>query len=339
MALRKRGEVTIRQVIADLHKGRISGIVKKQRDALRAAGQVHFLEDAFLVAVQAAGAPTACVQTPQTVAGCRADPQGGELGGFLFLAFDGEADIFHLGGKVVTHGNAGAIAIVADQEDERNGRVIEHEFAVCAHGRAHGFHFSDNDFLALFEVVSIVGFEAACDINHAGVIHQLSGQREEFWQGAAGKDFLVDVVAVNQPVRRLADLEIREGVQLGGVGEDSRVKHETIVGAIGLCVAQIGSLDVCKLVGSQTIAEKVNGSRADLRNGRLRVDNRVINLVQPAAVTGGRRLGRHCGGNIRRRRLGRRRFGRRRCSHHGCGGTTAGGKDHACKNHQADRQR
>ena len=273
MALLKGGEFAIRQVIGNLLEGRIRHVGDVVCHPVNTIRHVHFLENPLLVPAQAIVTPARRVEVPLAFRGIRTNPDRGKLGGFLFHSGHGEAELFQLLGKVFALRESRLVAIIPDQENEGNGFIFILPFAIRPQRCAQGGHFGINDFLGGIEVICILGFETTGDVDHAGVIHQLRGQGSKFWQGSAGIDFLVDVIAVNRPVHRLAQFAIREGVQHGGVFEGGRVKHETVECSIRLGVAQVGFLDLRQLVGSQAVAEQVYGIRTNLCDGRVSIDN------------------------------------------------------------------
>ncbi len=151
----------------------------------------------------------------------------------LVLAVHGKPNRLQLVGNIITHRQPGAITVITDQEDQRNRLAIKAPFAVQELG-AHAFHFGVDNFLGLLGVKGIFRFQFSGGIDQVGVFHKLGGDGKKLRQGTTRIDFLVDIVAVDQPVERLTDLVVRERVQTGGIRKDRRVEADTIVTTKGL---------------------------------------------------------------------------------------------------------
>jgi len=123
------------------------------------------------------------------------------------LAINSESDRFKLSGHVLADGDTGTIGIVADEEDEGNRCALVIPFAVNELG-AHCHHLSADDFFGFLEVIGVVGFQLAGDVRQVSVIRELGGDGEELGQCATSIDFLVDVITVEEPVGRFANLAI-----------------------------------------------------------------------------------------------------------------------------------
>ena len=86
---------------------------------------------------------------PLSFFGNTAPPDGRKLGAGAHLAVNGEADLFQLVSQVVPHESA--FIFGTDEPNDHHRAAVELPFAIRVQCGAHGFHFSDNDFLALLE--------------------------------------------------------------------------------------------------------------------------------------------------------------------------------------------
>ena len=124
------------------------------------------------------------------------------------MLIHGEANAFELLGYVITDRHASSIAVTANKEDHCNRLVLVLPLSIGALRCSQRGHLVGNDLFGLIRVVGVLGFQAASNIRQVGIVRAIGLDREVFGQAAASIDFLVDVVAIIQPVRGLADLPI-----------------------------------------------------------------------------------------------------------------------------------
>jgi len=204
-------------------------------EAVGGGGAVEELEVIRFVAGDGGCRPCTSVDVEQAIRRIAAHPDGGGFRGSLVLAIGCKTNALELVADIITNRNTGLVGVAADEQDEFDLFAAVHVLAVFngdAFNTKH--HFVHLGFGAL-GVVGIFSFQPADGGGNAGVVRHVGDEREELGECTTAVDFAVEVIAVDQPVHRLAGFGEVEGVDFASGLKDrsNRVEGQLVIQTVG----------------------------------------------------------------------------------------------------------